>query len=121
VISEPGRYIAASPVVLMTEVIGKALRDGKIWYYLDDGLYSSFSGMLFDHCQYPVISTRDGEPQLSVLSGPTCDSFDVMYDGLMMAEHEVGDKIMFTSTGAYCSVSGSSFNQLKRAEYVVID
>jgi ornithine decarboxylase len=121
VISEPGRYIAASPVNLICSVVGKALRDGKVWYYLDDGLYSTFSGMLYDHCQYPVVTNSSGNERLSVLSGPTCDSFDVMYDGLLIPELQVGERIMFTSTGAYCSVSGSNFNALKRPEYLVTE
>ncbi|MFH1374822.1 MAG: type III PLP-dependent enzyme [bacterium] len=121
VISEPGRFIAATPVTLITTVVGKSLRDGKIWYYLDDGLYSTFSGILYDRCRYPIITTRDGSSKLSVLAGPTCDSFDVMYDGLMIPEHEVGDRIVFAATGAYCHVSGSGFNALRRPEYLVIE
>ncbi len=121
VISEPGRYIAASAATLVCSIIGKSFRDGKIWYYLDDGLYSTFSGQLYDQCKYPVISQRQGQPRLSVLSGPTCDSFDVMYDGLLIPEHEVGDKLIFTKTGAYCEVSGSNFNSLKRPDYVLVD
>jgi len=93
--SEPGRYIAASPVTLVTSIVGKSYRDGKMWYYLDDGLYSTFSGIVFDHCQYPVITNKTGEPQLSVLAGPTCDSFDVMYDGLLIPEHNIGDRLIF--------------------------
>jgi ornithine decarboxylase len=121
VVSEPGRFIAATPVTLLCSVIGKSYRDGKLWYYLDDGLYSTFSGIVYDHCQYPVVTSRVGEEKLSVLAGPTCDSFDVMYDGLMIPEHEVGDRIVFMSTGAYCLVSGSHFNALRRPEYMVID
>ena len=121
VISEPGRFIAATPVTLICSIIGKSFRDGKVWYYLDDGLYSTFSGIVYDHCQYPVITNRTGEEKLSVLAGPTCDSFDVMYDGLMIPEHEVGDRIMFASTGAYCAVSGSNFNALRRPEYSVVE
>ncbi|MEW5795101.1 MAG: type III PLP-dependent enzyme [Candidatus Zixiibacteriota bacterium] len=121
VICEPGRFISASPVTLVCCVIGKAVRDGKIWYYLDDGLYSTFSGIVYDHCQYPVITNRSGEGRLSVLAGPTCDSFDVMYDGLLIPEHNIGDMIVFPLTGAYCAVSGSDFNSLKRPEYAIID
>jgi len=121
VICEPGRFISASPVTLVCTVIGKSVRDGKVWYYLDDGLYSTFSGIVYDHCQYPVITNRPGAGHLSVLAGPTCDSFDVMYDGLMIPEHEVGDMMVFPLTGAYCAVSGSDFNSLKRPDYVVID
>jgi len=121
VICEPGRFISASPVTLVCSVVGKAVRDGKIWYYLDDGLYSTFSGMLFDHCQYPVVTDKAGEGRLSVLAGPTCDSFDVMYDELMIPEHNIGDTILFPLTGAYCAVSATNFNSLKRPDYVVID
>ncbi len=121
IISEPGRYIAATPTTLICSIIGKAQRDGKMWYYLDDGLYSTFSGILYDQCQYPVVSNITGEHKLSVLAGPTCDSFDVMYDGLMIPEHNIGDKLLFTSTGAYCEVSGSNFNSLRRPDYLVID
>jgi ornithine decarboxylase len=121
VIAEPGRFISASPITLVASIIGKAYRDGKVWYYLDDGLYSTFSGMLYDHCTYPVVTDREGDEKLSVLAGPTCDSFDVMYDGLMIPEHEVGDMFVFPVTGAYCSVSGSTFNSLRRAEYRIID
>ena len=121
VISEPGRYIVATAATLVCSIIGKSHRDGKVWYYLDDGLYSTFSGQLYDQCKYPVLTERNGQPLLSVLSGPTCDSFDVMYDGLLIPEHEVGDKLMFSKTGAYCEVSGSNFNSLKRPDYIVVD
>ncbi|MEE8576988.1 MAG: type III PLP-dependent enzyme [candidate division Zixibacteria bacterium] len=121
VICEPGRFISASAATLVCSVIGKAVRDGKIWYYLDDGLYSTFSGILYDQCQYPVLTDRRGPARLSVLAGPTCDSFDVMYDGLMIPEHQIGDIIAFPRTGAYCAVSGSDFNSLKRPEYRIID
>lgn len=121
VICEPGRYIVGNACTLATTVIGKAAREDKIWYYLDDGLYSTFSGQLYDHCNYPVLTERTGRHRLSVLAGPTCDSFDVMYDGVLIPEHEVNDRIFFGATGAYCSVSGSNFNALKRPEYVLID
>jgi len=120
IVCEPGRFISASPVTLVCSIIGKSLRDGKMWYYLDDGLYSTFSGIVFDHCQYPVVTDREGEELLSVLAGPTCDSFDVMYDGLMVPEHEIGDMFVFPLTGAYCAVSGSNFNSLHRPEYRII-
>jgi ornithine decarboxylase len=120
-ICEPGRFISASPVTLVCSVIGKAERDGKIWYYLDDGLYSTFSGIVYDHCSYPVVTYKQGNEKLSVLAGPTCDSFDVMYDGLIIPELGVGDAIVFPMTGAYCAVSACDFNSLKRPGYNIID
>ena len=44
VIAEPGRYISAPAAVCVSSVMGRALRDGQWWYYLDDGLYGSYSG-----------------------------------------------------------------------------
>ncbi len=120
IVCEPGRFVAASPVTLVCSVIGKSLRDGKMWYYLDDGLYSTFSGIVYDQCQYPVVTNKTGEDRLSVLAGPTCDSFDVMYDGLMVPEHEIGDMFVFPLTGAYCAVSGSDFNSMNRPDYRVV-
>ena len=34
--------------------MGRAQREGHWWYYLDDGLYGSYSGQLYDHARYPV-------------------------------------------------------------------
>lgn len=35
------------------------MRDEKQWYYIDDGIYGSFSGILFDHWDYDIISLKD--------------------------------------------------------------
>src|SRR5512135_1927485 len=49
IIDEPGRFIVASSGKLITEIIGKARRDGKIFYYINDGVYHTFSGVVYDH------------------------------------------------------------------------
>jgi ornithine decarboxylase len=48
-IAEPGRFICGPAGVGLTTVIGRAHRDDRWWYYLDDGLYGTFSGQLYDH------------------------------------------------------------------------
>ena len=120
-ICEPGRFISATAVTLVASVIGKSIRSGKSWYFLDDGLYGSFSGRLYDHCQYQVLTNRNTTWKRSVLAGPTCDSFDVIYRDILLPPLEVGDILSFPAMGAYCSVSASSFNCLKGAEYIVVD
>ena len=59
VIAEPGRYIAGPAAIGVASVMGRAQREGHWWYYLDDGLYGSYSGQLFDHARYPVEPLRD--------------------------------------------------------------
>jgi ornithine decarboxylase len=120
-ICEPGRFISATAVTLVASVIGKSIRSGKPWYFLDDGLYGSFSGRVYDHCQYQVYTNRNTTWKRSVLAGPTCDSFDVIYKDILLPPLEVGDILSFPAMGAYCAVSASSFNCLKGAEYIVVD
>ena len=122
VIAEPGRFIAAPAAIAVSTVMGKAKRDGRWWYYLDDGLYGSYSGQLFDHAKYPVAALRDGgELFASVLAGPTCDSIDVIDDNIQLPELEVGDLVVGRMMGAYTWASATDFNFFKRAKVVVMN
>ncbi|MEE9443974.1 MAG: type III PLP-dependent enzyme [candidate division Zixibacteria bacterium] len=121
VICEPGRFICGDSVTLFTSVIGKTVRDGKKWYYIDDGLYGSFSGRLYDHCSYQIVTNRNTKWEKAVLAGPTCDSFDVVYENCLLPPLELGDILMFPAMGAYCSVSATDFNGLKHARIVTVD
>jgi len=121
VIAEPGRFIAAPAAIAISTVMGKAKRDGRWWYYLDDGLYGSYSGQLFDHAKYPVAALREGELFESVLAGPTCDSIDVIDDNIALPELEVGDLVVGRMMGAYTWASATDFNFFKRAKVVVMN
>ncbi|MBU1038077.1 MAG: type III PLP-dependent enzyme, partial [Candidatus Omnitrophica bacterium] len=44
ILAEPGRFMVANAATLVAKVIGKAVRDGKVCYYIDDGIYHTFSG-----------------------------------------------------------------------------
>ena len=52
ILAEPGRFLVASAATSVSQIIGKAVRDGKLCYYLNDGVYHTYSGVIFDHCQY---------------------------------------------------------------------
>jgi ornithine decarboxylase len=122
ILAEPGRFIAAPAGTCVATVVGRALRDGRPWYYLDDGIYGSFSGQLFDHSCYRIDSLRErGERQPSVLAGPTCDGIDVVAEGLMLPKLEIGDLIVGRTMGAYCSASATDFNFIRRARVLPIN
>jgi ornithine decarboxylase len=122
VIAEPGRFISAPAAIAVSSVMGKAKRDGRWWYYLDDGLYGSYSGQLFDHAKYPIASLRqEGELHPSVLAGPTCDSIDVIDDAILLPELHVGDLVVGRMMGAYTWASATDFNFFKRAKVVVMN
>jgi ornithine decarboxylase len=122
VIAEPGRFIAAPAAIAVSSVMGKAKRDGRWWYYLDDGLYGSYSGQMFDHAKYPVSVLREGgELHESVLAGPTCDSIDVIDESIMLPELDMGDLVVGRMMGAYTWASATDFNFFKRAKVVVMN
>jgi ornithine decarboxylase len=122
IIAEPGRFIAAPAAIAVSSVMGRAMRDGRWWYYLDDGLYGSYSGQLFDHAKYPVTALRqETEVFPSVLAGPTCDSIDVIDDNILLPELQIGDLVVGRMMGAYTWASATDFNFFKRARVVVMN
>ena len=122
VIAEPGRFIAGPAAIGVASVMGRAQREGHWWYYLDDGLYGSYSGQLYDHARYPVEPLRDNAHHLpSVLAGPTCDSIDVIAENLMLPKLEIGDLIVGRAMGAYTWASASEFNFFPRATVVSVN
>jgi ornithine decarboxylase len=122
VIAEPGRYIAAPAAICVASVMGRALRDSRWWYYLDDGLYGSYSGQVYDHALYPVEALLpDAATYPSVLAGPTCDSIDVISEKLELPKLDLGDLIVGRMMGAYTWASASEFNFFPRATVLALD
>jgi ornithine decarboxylase len=121
IIAEPGRAISGPTMTLATRVMGKSLRNGIRLYYLDEGVYGSFSGKMYDHADYPMYTSRGGERYTSVLAGPTCDSIDVTYENIALPELEIGDLLVFESMGSYTTASASNFNGFPKAKIVVVD
>jgi hypothetical protein len=60
ILAEPGRFLVATAGYAVATVVGKAVRDGKQCYYIDDGVYHTYSGVIFDHCKYPIRPSRRG-------------------------------------------------------------
>lgn len=122
VIAEPGRFIVAQAMTSVASVMGQAERDGQIWYYLDDGIYGSFSGLMFDDAKYPLTTLKhEGDYLPSVLAGPTCDSIDVIAENIMLPKLSNGDLVVGRMMGAYTSATATDFNFFKRAQTVLLN
>jgi len=120
-IAEPGRYLVAPAVTSVTTVTGKALKNGTAWYYLDDGVYGSYSGQIFDHATYPLQTLKKSNELLpSVLSGPTCDSIDMVAENLKLPELEIGDLVLGHQMGAYTAATKTKFNSLPEAKLICV-
>lgn len=120
-IAEPGRFLVGPSGVLVTQVIGRTFRNNKNYYYLNDGIYADFSGMVFDHCKYEFRTLRRGHKFLSALAGPTCDSFDTLSMSTELPELYVNDVVYVKNIGAYSSASAASnFNGFPAAKVVLV-
>jgi ornithine decarboxylase len=121
IIAEPGRFMVADACTLVAKVVGKAFRDGKPCYYINDGVYHTFSGQVFDHCIYPVRAFKEGEKQISAVFGPTCDAFDTITLSAELPELDINDLVYAENIGAYSIASSTYFNGFPPAKVVHIN
>jgi ornithine decarboxylase len=110
ILAEPGRFLVASAATAVAQVIGKAVRDGKLCYYVNDGVYQTFSGVIFDHCQYALKSFKNGPTQICSVFGPTCDALDTISLAEELPDLDLGDFVYAPNIGAYAAASSTYFN-----------
>ncbi|MGH1540221.1 MAG: type III PLP-dependent enzyme [Arenicella sp.] len=119
-LAEPGRYLIAPAVTSITSVTGKAQKGNSYWYYLDDGVYGSYSGQIFDHATYPLQVLKTGNLFPSALSGPTCDSIDMVAENIELPELDIGDLVIGHQMGAYTAATKTHFNSLPNAKFICL-
>jgi len=120
-IAEPGRFLVGPAGMLVTQVIGRTFRNNKNYYYINDGIYGDFSGMVFDHCKYEFKTLRRGQKFLSAIAGPTCDSFDTLSMNEELPELYVGDVVYVKNIGAYsCASATPGFNGFPPAKIILV-
>jgi ornithine decarboxylase len=118
IIAEPGRVLVADAMTLVTSVVGIAERADGRWYYLDDGLYGSYSNVMTEDVHPLVFAQRELGGALAetethrwaTLAGPTCDSSDVIAREVTMPDLVVGDLLASPVMGAYTTVTATRFN-----------
>jgi ornithine decarboxylase len=121
VLAEPGRFLVATACTLVASVIGKADRDNKRCYYINDGVYHTYSGIIFDHCKYPVKAFKRGPTQICAVFGPTCDALDTISLTEELPELNLGDLVYSDNIGAYSHASSTYFNGFPPAKVVHIN
>jgi len=121
ILAEPGRFLVATACSSVAKVIGKADRDGKRCYYIDDGVYHTYSGIIFDHCHYPVRAFREGPTQICAVFGPTCDALDTLSLAEELPDLDLGDLVYSVNIGAYSHASSTWFNGFPPAKVVHIN
>ncbi len=121
ILAEPGRFLVASAATAVAEVIGKTVREGKLCYYINDGVYHTYSGMIFDHAHYHLKGFKKGPTQLCSVFGPTCDALDTISLTEQLPDLKVGELVYSENIGAYSAASSTSFNGFPPAKVVHVN
>src|SRR3990172_5269724 len=119
---EPGRGLVGNTGIMAATVINRATRGEREWLYLDVGAFQGLIEMLdFYGFNNPVISERNSEPLTPfVLSGPTCDSADVIkHQAMLPAGITLGDRVYVLTAGAY-SISMERYNGIDFPETIIV-
>ena len=109
---EPGRGVVGDSGVFVSRVIGKSKRGDEDWLHLDVGVFTglmeSVGGIKYS---YIVQDSKGGGRQKNwTIAGPSCDSFDVIDNNVMLMEPGIGDLVLVLSAGAYTISYASEFN-----------
>ena len=122
ILAEPGRFLVATAATAVSTIIGRAVRDGKLCYYVDDGVYHTFSGVIFDHCKYHFKAFKKGPIQVCSVFGPTCDALDVISMTEQLPENlKLGELLYSQNIGAYSHASSTWFNGFPPAKVVHVN
>lgn len=117
-IAEPGRYFVCSCYTLVVSIINKKEykdndSDEKYFiYYISDGIYGSFSGIIFDYANIELLpfNERNKKTYKSIVFGPTCDSLDIISKDCHLPDLAIGESILIRNLGAYSIASATEFN-----------
>jgi ornithine decarboxylase len=92
-------------------------------YFITDGVYGSFNGLIYDHGSVTSLVMRDPKQPPptpaqeatrvpSTVFGPTCDGIDLIYKHAPMPLLRRGDWLQFPNFGAYSIAGACPFNGL---------
>lgn len=146
--AEPGRYFAAGSMDLVTTIIGFRANNKDYIdsspveqnscldmnsvdhvYYTNDGLFGSFSNILYEGATFGVSilrkrnieSTEQEERKYrSTVFGPTCASSDCLSASVDLPLLTIDDSLLIYHVGAYSSSCSMKFNGFQTTKYFYI-
>ena len=103
--------------MLVGGVLGREVRAGENWAYLDVGAYNGLmeTQQTVNQWRYPLWSSRADHAAADqvpfTVTGPSCDSSDTTFFGVYLpATLDAGDRLYIGSAGAYTLSYASNFN-----------
>lgn len=120
IIAEPGRYISYSSMDLYTRIFGIRYNSETNIYniYINDSIYNTFSGKVFDHQTFkPIPLYKNDEMVECIIWGNTCDGEDLIVDKVLLPKPKINDILLWENMGSYSIVSAvDGFNGFSKSE-----
>jgi len=129
ILAEPGRFLVANAGILIAKVI-LAKHSTKIpCYHIDDGIYHTFSAVMYDHLELKLQAIHEGEKTECYVFSPTCDGLDELSKNqyihntskISLPKLDEGDLIYQENIGAYSNASSTNFNGMPPAKIIHIN
>jgi len=100
-IAEPGRFFSSVSLKLYTKVIAVKEEKDICNVYINDSIYNTFSGKIFDNQTYKPYCLYTGHIKRCTIWGNTCDGNDVIVENVLMNVPNVNNAIIWDNIGAY--------------------
>jgi ornithine decarboxylase len=129
-LAEPGRFIVGNAGTAVAGIIlAKHSRKPTPSYHIDDGVYHTYSAIIYDHVTPTLKSFKTGEEKEYAIFGPTCDGLDTVSRNkyipnaprVSLPKLESGDFIYAENMGAYSAASSSYFNGMPPAKMIHVN
>lgn len=129
ILAEPGRFIAANSGTTISSVILAKHSSDPPSYHIDDGVYQTFSALIYDHIPINLQSFKKGAKKDSLVFGPTCDGLDTLSENpyihntskVFLPDLVEGDLIYAENLGAYSNASSTNFNGMPTAKIIHVN
>jgi len=129
-LAEPGRFIVGNAGTAVASVIlAKHSLKPVPSYHIDDGVYHTYSAMIYDHVTPVLKAFKNGGEREYAIFGPTCDGLDTVSRNkyipnapkVFLPRLESGDFIYAENMGAYSTASSSYFNGMPPAGVIHVN
>ncbi len=119
---EPGRYVVCESGVLVARVTTVKRTRDRVFVGTDSGMHHLIRPALYQ-AWHPAVSypRREREPERCFVTGPICESGDLLAEERRMPAPEEGDLVVVGNAGAYGYAMASQYNLRARPAEVLVD
>lgn len=122
---EPGRHLLDPNISMAVNIIEIREKRGTKLLFIDSGIYDGLLDAVIKSKRFKIVPER----QLSstdlltiyMVCGDSPDIIDVLGEYELPRDLKVGDKLIISECGAYCSVLETNFCNNKRVSYYITD